>query len=527
MKKYNYSSRPNIFSSNGIAATSHPLATEEAISILKMGGNAIDAAIAASAVLSVVEPNATGIGGDCFAIIAPKGKNPVSYNGSGISPNKLNLEYFKKNKIYSIGLESPHSVTIPGSVHAWYSMHQDFGNLEFERLFFNAIKHAKNGYKITKKVSEYWGKNIQKLLNNKNSKKIFTKDNRSYNIHQKHRNEPLAKTLEIISKKGIKGFYEGEIAEDIVTSLNELGGLHSLEDLKKQTTIKTETIKSNYKDITLHQCPPNGPGITVFLMMKMMEKYDLSSIDPMSFERFHLEAEITKLAYKLREDNIGDPNFNKININKLLTKENIEDNINKISMNNCLDIGKLNIPAHPETTYLTIVDKDLNAVSFINSICYSFGSGITTNNSGILLQNRGTNFRLENHHPNCIDSNKRPLHTIIPGMVFKENNMVLSYGVMGGQFQPVGQVHLLNNIFDFELSIQESIDFPRGFHFNNIYNLENDIEAKIEKKLLQVGHNVKRSSILHGGGQAIYIDYISGKMIGGSDKRKDGLALGL
>ena len=433
MKKISYSSRSNILSSNGIAATSHPLASLEALSILKMGGNAIDAAVAASAVLSVVEPNASGIGGDCFAIISSNGKNPISYNGSGIAPEKMNMNYFKQNNINSIELESPNSVTVPGAVHAWSSIHSDLGKLEFENLFLKAIDYAKNGYHVTEKVALSWKKNISKLLKNKNSKRIFLKNGKNYNFLDKHKNEYLASTLQKISKKGVKGFYEGEVAIDIVNSLNEIGGLHSLEDFYRQKTIKTSTINTNYKNLVLHQCPPNGPGITVLVMMKMMEQFNLQNINPMSFERFHLEAEITKLAYKLREENIADPNFFKIDFDKVLSDTIINDSVKRISMKGCINIGELNIPAHPETTYLTVVDKDLNAVSFINSVCYAFGSGITTNNSGILLQNRGCNFRLEDNHPNCIDSFKRPLHTIIPGMVFNKNNeIVLSYGVMGG-----------------------------------------------------------------------------------------------
>ena len=520
--------RSNVLSSQGIAATSHPLASLEAIEILKKGGNAIDAALAASIVLSVVEPNASGLGGDSFSIISMKGKDPVSYNGSGINPEKANLDYFNSKKIKSIDKESPHSVTIPGAVNAWAEMHNDFGKLEFEQLFKKAIYLAKNGYNITEKVALDWGKNINKLKKNNNTRRIFLKEDKSFKYSENYKNPALGDTLLKISKKGAKEFYSGEIARDIVKSLNSLGGVHTLEDFNRQKTIKDKTIFSKYKDIYIHQCPPNGPGITVLLMMKMMEKLKIENYKPMSFERFHIEAELTKFCYKIREENIGDPNFINIDFSKILSDKSVNEYIKKFSFTNCYDIGNLKIPAHPETTYLTVVDKDLNAISIINSICYSFGSGITTNNTGILLQNRGTNFRLENNHPNCIASFKRPLHTIIPGMIANnKKDIILSYGVMGGQFQPVGHTHVLNNIFDYNMKIQEAIDFPRGFNYNNTYKLELGITHEIEKKLKKTGHNTEIINGYHGGGQAIKIDYKNGVLIGGSDSRKDGCAIGL
>ena len=528
MHNFQYLNRSNILSSEGIAATSHHLATLEAISILKIGGNAIDAAIAASAVLSVVEPNATGIGGDCFSIVAINGKNPISYNGSGINPEKASLKFFNDKKIESIHLESPHSVTVPGAINAWGDMHKDYGKLDFEQLFKKAIHYAENGFNITEKVAKSWEVNTVKLLKNKNSKKNFLKDGKSYKFSEKYSNQNLANTLKRISKKGPSEFYNGETTYDIVQSLNQLGGVHTLEDFYKQKTIKEETIKSSYKDIMLNQCPPNGPGITVLLMMKMAEELNIAKYDPMSFERFHIEAEITKFCYKIREDNIGDPNFININLNNILSNGMIKDSISKISMNKCSELGNLNIPAHPETTYLTVIDKDLNSVSFINSICYAFGSGICTNNTGILMQNRGVNFRLESNHPNCIDSLKRPLHTIIPGMVLdNKDRVILSYGVMGGQYQPVGHVHVLNNIFDYNMSVQEAIDFPRAFYYNGNYDLESSIQNKIQNKLDAIGYNTRKIESFHGGGQAIKIDYDNGVLIGGSDFRKDGCAIGL
>ena len=514
-------------SPNAMAATSHPLATEEALNILKKGGNAVDAAIAASICLSVVEPNSTGIGGDCFAIVKMENKDPISYNGSGIAPKKANFEFFESKNIDKIELTTPHSVTIPGALDAWKTIHDEHGKLDFEELFLNSINYAENGYKVTKKVSEAWEKSFKKLNNHKITKNLYLKNGKVYKNNELRKNIPLANTLKLIKRNGIKEFYQGSIAEDMVESLNEIGGLHSIEDFSIQKTLKSKTISSNFKDMTVHQCPPNGPGVTVLLMLKLLEKLKINKFNPDSVERFHLEAEVTKLCYKIREENIADPNFIGIDLEKILSEQNIQELFDNISLNKCYKINDLKIPNHPETVYLTVVDKDLNSVSIINSICYSFGSGITSNKSGILFHNRGTNFRVERDHPNCIEGGKRPLHTIIPGLALNnDNKTVLSFGVMGGQYQPVGQVHVFNNIFDFNMTPQEAISYPRAFHFNNIYKLEKEISEDIKSKLEAIGHKVEFTNDPHGGGQAIQIDRKKGKLIGGSDPRKDGYASG-
>ena len=524
---YQSTKENDAISSNAMAATSHPLATEEALKILKNGGNAVDAAISASIILSVVEPNATSIGGDCFAIIKMEGKDPVAYNGSGIAPEKANYDFFKNNNIDKIGLTSPHSVTIPGAVDAWKKIHDDFGKLDFEKLFIPAINIARNGFKVTKVVANAWNENLGKLSENINSKKLFLNNGKSYQTTEIRKSDPLANTLELISKKGISEFYEGSIANDMVKSLNELGGLHSLEDFSKQKTIKSKTIFSNYKNVDIHQCPPNGPGVTVLIMMKLLDKLKIENYKFNSVERFHLEAEVTKQAYKIKEENFGDPDFINLNLDKILSENFIDDIYKNISINACSDVGDLNIPSHPETVYLTVVDKDLNTVSIINSVCYAFGSGITTEKTGIIMHNRGTNFRVEDGHPNCIQGLKRPLHTIIPGMILDRNgDQTLSYGVMGGQYQPVGQVHVLNSILDYNLSPQQAISFPRAFHFNNIYKLEKSVHREVMEGLKKIGHDAQYIDETHGGGQAISIDRKKGNLIGGSDPRKDGFAKG-
>jgi len=527
MRNLHLPGRSNVISNNGMAATSQPLSTLEAISILKKGGNAVDAAIAASAVQTVIEPNATSIGGDCFAIISLKGKKPISVNGSGIAPKKATLDFFENNKIEKISSTSPHSVTVPGAIHAWYSMHQKYGKLNFEELLITAENYARYGYPVHEVTAGAWFKNVEKLKNNKASSRIFLNNNKPYNFAETHKNIDLANTLKAISKNGLKDFYSGYIAEDIVKSLNELGGLHALEDFEKQNTIFSDSISNSYKGKIIHQCPPNSPGITVLIMLAILEKSKFENIDPLSIDRFHLQAEITKIAYEERERNIGDPKFNNFEYISLIDPSNISKLANKISLESVYTPKNFSITAHPETIYLSVVDRDQNAVSFINSVCFAFGSGITTNNTGIVLQNRGVNFRLEKNHPNVIEGHKRPLHTIIPGLVTDKNNdPILCYGVMGGQYQPVGQAHVLQNIFDFNMSIQEAIDFPRAFVLNGKYKLEKTIPENILTGLISNGHDATYSEDTHGGGQAIYIDRKKGILVGGSDHRKDGCAIG-
>ncbi len=527
MRELSFAGRSNVLAQNGMVATSNPLSSLEAINILQKGGNAVDASIAASAVQSVVCPSATGIGGDCFAIISLEGKKPVAVNGSGIAPKKANLEYFINNKINQINLTSPHSVTIPGAVHAWCSMHEKFGKLEFEEVLNGAINYARNGFPVHEVEALSWKLNERKLMRNENTRKLFLKDNQSYKFGEIFKNVPLSNTLENISKERINGFYNSDITRDMVQSLNKLGGLQTEEDFLNQETIFSETIFNEYRDKVIHQCPLNGPGIIVLMMMAINEKINIKQYEPSSYERYHLQAEITKICYEFKETRLGDPNFNNISIEKILDDNFLNELISKIDLNRVYKSDKAYVTSNPETVYLTVVDKDLNAVSFINSICHSFGSGITSSKTGVLFQNRGVNFRLEKDHPNAIHGNKRPLHTIIPGLVTNRNNeTILSYGVMGGQYQPVGQSHVLQNILDYDLDIQESIDFPRTFALDGLLKVEKSLNSKILRKLANAGHIISIVDSAIGGGQCIKIDRKNGILIGGSDPRKDGMAIG-
>ena len=527
MRETHIPGRSNVLSNNAMVATSQPLSSQEAINILKNGGNAVDAAIAASAVLSVIEPGSTGIGGDCFAIIKMNGKKPLSINGSGIAPKKANFEYFQKNKINKIGLLSPHSVTVPGAVSAWYEMHKKLGKLDFQKLFFTAENYARDGFPVHEIEAYHWKKNVEKLKKNQITRKQFLINDEAPKYATKFKNIKLADTLNIIGTKGCKGFYEGDIANDMIKSLNNLGGLHTQEDFYNQKTIFSDTLISDYKNYNIHQCPPNGPGIVVLLMMKLLDKYNWDNINSFDLKRYHLQAEITKVCFELKETILGDPKFSNLDINDLLSEDSINDLLYKISVDKVYQSKNNYVTSHPETVYLTVVDEDLNAVSFINSICHAFGSGICSENSGVLFQNRGVNFRLEEDHPNCIGGNKRPLHTIIPGLLTNSNDeTIMSYGVMGGQYQPIGQSHILQNIFEFGMSMQEAIDAPRVFALDGKLIVEKSVSKTTTEELTKLGHNVEISEATIGGGQGIMIDRDEGILIGGSDPRKDGSAIG-
>jgi gamma-glutamyltranspeptidase/glutathione hydrolase len=406
-------------------------------------------------------------------------------------------------------------------------MHKKFGKLEFEKLFTTAIYYASEGFPVHEIEAFHWRKNENKLKKNKITKQIFLNHNKAPTFGKKFSNGQLAETLKLIGKKGAKAFYEGEIARDMVKSLNNLGGLHTEEDFYNQNTIFSDTLISNYKDFDIHQCPPNGPGLVVHLMMKLLEKFNWNNIDYIDPMRFHIQAEVTKVCFEIKETILGDPQFKNIDIEYLMSNELVESLFKKINLDKVYNSDKLFVTSHPETIYLTVVDDNLNAVSFINSICHAFGSGICSENSGILFQNRGVNFRLEENHPNCIDSNKRPLHTIIPGLLTnKSNETIISYGVMGGQYQPIGQTHLLQNIYDFDMSMQEAIDAPRAFALNGKLKVENSFSYKSVESLSKLGHEIEIVKEGIGGGQGIMIDRKEGVLIGGSDPRKDGLAIG-
>ena len=527
MRNFHLAGRSTVHSQNAMVATSHPLGALTAIEVLRAGGTAVDAAVAACALLGVIEPQSTGIGGDCFALIQPKGEGKiVAYNGSGRAPMAATAEWYLEHNMRAIPLTSAHAVTIPGAIDAWTTILRDHGKLGLDTLLQPAIKAAEEGYVVAPRIAFDWKNGFEKLKKGTNTDRYLLPHGRPPVAGDVIKQPELGQTLRAIAKGGRDAFYKGPIAEDIVETLRGIGGLHTMDDFARHTGETTVPIGTRYKDLDVWQCPPNGPGITMLVMLNILSHFDLTKFPPMSVERFHLEAEAARVAYMMREQHIGDPAFVDVDVARILAREFADEYAGKIRMDRMLDLPKVSPPMNPSTVYITVVDKDRNACSFINSIAHSFGSAIVSNKTGVLLQNRGAGFRIQPGHPNCIAPGKRPLHTIIPGLATRNGRAVMPFGVMGGQYQPVGQVRVLTNMLDYGCDVQEAIDMPRGLHYENVYQLEDGVPAAIVEGLKKLGHQTTSLVAPLGGGQAIWIDWDKGTLTGGSDPRKDGCALG-
>ena len=527
MRNFHLAGRSTVHARNAMVATSHPLAALTAIEVMRSGGTAADAAVAACALLGVIEPQSTGIGGDCFALVQPRGEGRISaYNGSGRAPQAATAEWYLERNMHSIPLTSAHAVSIPGAVDAWATILRDHGKLGLDTLLQPAIKAAEEGYVVTPRTAFDWKNQFEKLKKGTNTGRYLLPHGNPAVAGDVIHQPELGKTLRAIAKDGRDAFYKGAIAEDMVETLRGIGGLHTLDDFADHTTETTSPIGTLYEGHDVWQCPPNGPGITMLVMLNILSRFDLKKFPAMSVERFHLEAEAARIAYMMREQHIGDPAYVNVDVNRILTPEFAEEYGGKIRMDRMLDLPNVTPPMNPSTVYITVVDKDRNVCSFINSIAHSFGSAIVSNNTGILLQNRAGGFRVQPGHPNCIAPRKRPLHTIIPSLVTKNGRAQMPFGVMGGQYQPVGQVHVLTNMLDYGCDVQEAIDMPRGLHYEGFYQLEDGVPASIVEGLRKLGH--KTTSVVGplGGGQAIWIDWDKGTLTAGSDPRKDGCALG-
>lgn len=534
MRNFQLPGRSPVVAANGMAATSHPLATGTAIQILTQGGNAMDAAVAACAVQGVVEPQSTGIGGDCFALYAPHGKGPVvAYNGSGRSPRSATTDWYREQGIDTIEAHSPHAVTIPGAVDAWACLAGDYGTMGLDKLLQPAIQFARDGYPVHSRVAFDWHRAADTVSRDATTAAIFLPKGNIPNAGDMHAQPLLAKTLSRIAEKGRDGFYKGKVAEDLVAYLKSLGGLHCMEDFEKARGEYVDPIATHYQGYEVLECPPNGQGLTALIMLNILAELGVSGTDPLSVDRLHLEIEAARLAYQERNRYVADPAKETVPITELLSAEHTRHLCSFIDRQKAMqtlpqvDLPEINLASHGDTVYLCVVDRDNNAVSMINSIYTQFGSGLTGPASGVLLQNRGVSFSLDPHHANCIAPQKRPMHTIIPGMLAKEGKMVMPFGVMGGQYQPAGHAHVLSNLIDYGLDIQEAIDLARVFPLpEGDVEVEDGIPDSVRKGLASRGHDLARTDAPIGGGQAIWMDWERGVLVGGSDPRKDGCALG-
>ena len=527
MRNFHLAGRSTVHVQNAMVATSHPLAAFTAIEVMRDGGTAADAAVAACALLGVIEPQSTGIGGDCFALIQPRGEGKITaYNGSGRAPAGARAEWYLERNIHAVPLTSAHAVSIPGAVDAWETILRDHGKFGLDRLLQPAIKAAEEGYVVAPRNAFDWKNQFEKLKKGTNTERYLLPHGKPPVAGDVMRQAELGQTLRAIAKNGRDAFYKGPVAEDMVETLRGIGGLHMLEDFAAHTTEVTAPIGTDYKGLEAWQCPPNGPGITMLVMLNILSHFDLTKFAPVSVERFHLEAEAARVAYMMREQYVGDPAQVDVDVARILARDFAKEYVGKIRMDGMLDLPNVAPPMNPSTIYITVVDRDRNVCSFINSIAHAFGSAIVSNKTGILLQNRAGGFRIQPGHPNCIAPRKRPLHTIIPGLATRNGRTQMSFGVMGGQYQPTGQTHVLNNILDYCCDLQEAIDMPRGLHYEGVYQLEDGVPADVVRGLQRRGH--KTTSIVGplGGGQAIWIDWDKGTLTGGSDPRKDGCALG-
>jgi gamma-glutamyltranspeptidase/glutathione hydrolase len=508
----------------GMAATSHPQATLAAVEILKAGGNAVDAAIAAVAVQGVVEPQMTGIGGDCFALYSPKGGEPIALNGSGRTPAKTDRGKYAQGAQRDIPPTSPESVTVPGAIDAWCRLIADYGSKSLEEIFRPAITAAEQGFCITPRVAADWRRFRARIEIDANARAHFLPGGDAPAVGDIRVQPALGQTLRKIARHGREAFYAGEAADEMVGILRALGGAHAADDFAAQTSDYVRPISARYHDHDVVECPPNGQGLAALMILRTLAGFDVGTSAPA--DRIHLLAEATKAAYRARDAFFCDPATGNIDPASFLTDDYIGMIRNRIDLTRASEAVTWDDIEHRDTVYVTVVDRDLNAISLINSLFYPFGSGIYAPKSGVLLHNRGWSFRATPGHRNSLGPRKRPMHTIIPGMLCKDGRTVMSFGVMGGHYQAAGHASLLSNIFDMKMDIQAAAEAPRSFAFDGVLSLETTIDPAIRDNLRARGHDVRFSEEPIGGCQAIRIDYARGVLFGASDHRKDGLALG-
>jgi gamma-glutamyltranspeptidase / glutathione hydrolase len=511
---------------NGMVATSQPLASAAGLRILQEGGNAIDAAVAAAAVLCVVEPMMVSPGGDLFAIVwDAKRKELKGINASGRSPQAISIDALKQRGIERMPSEGIHTVTVPGAVDGWAKLLERYGTMKLARVLQPAIEYAERGFPVTDVIASDW----QAGLSHKNEPDFaasFLPGGKQPAPGEIFVNKNLAATLKTIAAQGPDAFYRGEIASRIVKFAQAKGGFHTMQDFANQTAIWVDPINVNYRGYTVYEMPPNGQGLAALEMLNILEGFELAKLGHNSAEYLHLLVEAKKQAFIDRARHIADPAFYQAPLDKLLSKDYAAE------MRKRIDAGRVSDPPATEprggddTVYLTVVDKDRNVVSFIQSIFSAFGSGLVAGDTGIVLHNRGAGFSFDPQSPNKLEGGKRPFHTIIPAMVFKEGKPWLTFGVMGGDMQAQGHVQVLLNIIEFGMDVQRAGEQPRFRHFDSGLALESAIGADVRKDLEARGHKMTISPGGFGGYQAIMIDPKTGALFGGSDPRKDGCAIG-
>ncbi len=536
---HDFATRSEVIARNGMAATSHPLATQAALDILKKGGTAVDAAIAADAVLGVVEPTGSGIGGDIFAIIwsAEKGKL-YGLNGSGRSPRSLKLDYFREQGFEFIPSYGPLPVSVPGCVDGWFEMHDIFGKLPISNILQPAISYARDGFPVTEVIAYYLERNTAALKEFPNIKEVYMPGGKAPSKGEIFRNPLLASTLEKIVKGGRNEFYRGSIARDIDAFMKKNGGFLSYDDLSRHHSEWIEPVSTSYRGYDVWELPPNGQGIAALQMLNILEGYNIAAMGFGSAEYIHVFTEAKKLAFEDRARFYADPTFGDVPVSQLISKKYAAERRKLIDNNRAAkiyDAGKIEAG---NTIYLTVADKFGNMVSLIQSNYRGMGSGMCPTGLGFVLQDRGEMFTLQEGHPNVYAPGKRPFHTIIPAFITKNGEPYISFGVMGGDMQPQGHVQIVVNLLDFKMNLQEAGDAPRIYHSGSseptgqqmtdggILHLESGIGTEVLQKLMRMGHVIQWNLGGYGGYQAIMWDSKNKVYYGASESRKDGQAAG-
>ncbi|MBW6501835.1 MAG: gamma-glutamyltransferase [Bacteroidales bacterium] len=534
-----FATRSEVIAQYGMAATSQPLATQVALDILKKGGNAIDAAIAANAVLGVVEPTGCGIGGDLFAIIwsADRGKL-YGLNASGRSPRSLRLDYFRSNGHEFIPARGPLPVSVPGCVDGWYEMHEMFGRLQMRDILQPAITYARDGFPVTEVIAYYLNLGTQTLKDYPNIKETFMPGGKAPEKGEIFRNPNLANTLEKIVKGGRNEFYRGSIAKAIAAFMKSQGGFLTFDDMARHSSEWVEPVSTNYRGYDVWELPPNGQGIAALQILNILEGFDIASMGYSSAEYIHHFTEAKKLAFEDRARYYADPRFSNVPVNQLISKKYAAERRKLIDPSRAARVYSAGRIESGNTIYLTVADRFGNMVSLIQSNYRGMGSGMCPPGLGFVLQNRGEMFSLAEGHANVFAPGKRPFHTIIPAFITRNGRPWVSFGVMGGDMQPQGHAQIVINLIDFKMNLQEAGDAPRIYHTGSseptgeqmaaggVLYLEDGFRWEVIQKLLSMGHSVQWNLGGYGGYQAIMRDEKNKVYFGASESRKDGQAAG-
>lgn len=534
-----FSTRSQVLAKHGMACTSHPLATQVAIDILQQGGSAVDAAIAANAMLGLVEPVSNGIGGDLFAIVwDAKTKKLFGLNASGRSPATLTRAEFAKRNLSSIPSKGVLPISVPGCVDGWAELHSRFGRLPMSEVLRPTIRYAREGTPVPETIAYYWAAGVRAFESQPGFAETFMLNGRAPREGDVFRNPGLANTLEAIGEHGRDAFYKGNIARTMAEFVQQCGGFLSEDDLANHTSDWVEPVSTNYRGYTVWELPPNGQGIAALQILNTLEGYDLRSFGFGSADHIHHFVEAKKLAFEDRAKYYADPDFNKIPVKELISKEYSAERRKLIDSKRAASTYAAGDITHGDTIYLTVADKDRNMVSLIQSNYAGFGSGVCPPGLGFSFQNRGQLFTLAEDHFNSYEPRKRPFHTIIPAFITKDDKPYISFGVMGGAMQPQGHAQIVMNLIDFDMNLQEAGDAPRIRHTKSsqptgeqmsdggLVHLEHGFSFETVRDLVGRGHQIQQSRGGFGGYQAIRFDAERDVYFGASESRKDGCAMG-